>query len=186
MWMRISTRSPFRPCIFPPATARSHIASIAYAIPIFEAIIKVHDLPVDRTRRRRRITPALRGRSDRTGNERDRISDRYLVREHIRLLHNRRSGPAVHEHAADARITGAADCRVLWGVHYFLDVLRRNARTDRGRRVHARDELCGAERRPVPDRNPGWNDDDATNRRYGQCQVILRAGRTSFTMKNTK
>src|SRR5205823_14252282 len=90
----------------------------------FPAIIKVHDLPVDRTRWGSRIAAALFAGRSGAGNERQRISDRHNVRERFGLFHNRNSGAAVHEHAADARIKGSVDCRVLWWIHNFLDIQR--------------------------------------------------------------
>src|SRR5436190_607934 len=122
MWMRISTLSPLKPCMLPPATDASHIASIPYAIPIFEAIIKVHDLPVDRTRWRRRIAPPLRGGSNSSGNERERVSDRHHVRECVRVLYNRGTGAPVHERSAVARVASTADRWILWRVHHLLDL----------------------------------------------------------------
>src|SRR2546423_2593614 len=149
MWMRISTRSPFRPCILPPATDASHIASIPYAIPIFEAIIKVHDLPVDRTRWRGRIPSALRSGPSRAGNERERISDWNLVRERVRLLHHWRAGAPVHEHATVARFTGAIDSRFLWRVFPLFFRFFAKAPFVWGRGAWVRDQVIWIGRRAV-------------------------------------
>src|SRR6185295_19494031 len=99
------------------------------------AIIKVHDLPVYRTRRRCRLAVALFAQRGGAEIEHQRIPDRHPVRERFGLLHHRRPRPPVHEHAASARFTGTADCRILWRVHYLLSVFGGNDHADRWWRI---------------------------------------------------